>query len=89
MKQPPSLSTGEPSYLVVASTPRSVSPTDLTVSKLFRDTALERRLIDAQYLRSRAGIQARGCTCTNPRIKRRCADRDDDIAIGSGLAWGA
>jgi hypothetical protein len=33
MKQPPTFSTDDPSYLVVASTSGSVSPTALTISK--------------------------------------------------------
>ena len=33
MKQPPTFKTGDPSYLVVARTSGSVSPTSLTVSK--------------------------------------------------------
>jgi hypothetical protein len=32
MKQPPSFSTGDPSYFVVASTSGNVSPTYLTIS---------------------------------------------------------
>jgi hypothetical protein len=59
MKQPPTFSTGDPSYLVVASTSGSASPTVLTVSKASACVCfVGLRFIEAQYSRSRDAIQA-------------------------------
>jgi hypothetical protein len=50
MKQPPTFSTGDPSYLVVASTSGSASPTVLTVSKGSAGVcAVGLRVIETQY----------------------------------------
>ena len=59
MKQPPSFSTGDPSYFVVASTSGSPSPTVVTISNAsdgFRCIGL--RVIDAEYPPSRDATQA-------------------------------
>jgi len=51
MKLPPTFSIGDPSYFVAASTSGSVSPTDLTVSKV--SVSFRLRLIHAESPLSR------------------------------------
>jgi hypothetical protein len=66
MKLPPTFSTGDPSYFVVASMSRKTSPTVLTVSKCPRVSALSafvssKHSIRSQGLRSGTlGVQIRG-----------------------------
>jgi hypothetical protein len=64
MKQPPTLRTGDPSYLVVASTSGSASPTVLTDSKVSAGVSfVGLRFIEAQYSPSRDAIQANLRNC--------------------------
>lgn len=74
MKLPPTFSTGDPSYFVVASTSGSASPTVLTVSKVSAGVCfVGLRFIEAQYSLSRDAIQAnlRNCNETGAPLSSR------------------
>jgi hypothetical protein len=59
MKQPSSFSTGDPSYLVVASTSGNVSPTALTISNPSVGSCFfGLRFIEGQYQPSCDAVQA-------------------------------
>ena len=49
MKIPPRLKTGDPSYLVLSSTPGSASPTVLTISNATAGGILDFRFIEVEF----------------------------------------
>jgi len=61
MKQPPSFSTGDPSYFVVTVTSGSPSPTVVTIANASGGfCCIGLRFIDAEYPPSRDATQAQG-----------------------------